>query len=160
MPTLTRSSRGKLLKETEGPTFKFFTDADEQVNQRRKRSKTSKRALKVSSVPALDFDKENVLASSSSFCSSSSSNNSRVGFKKTIEISVEEKAMKGAPEGDLFDVRLLSDEEILPSSNPQYECRELVEKHRTLTTWADLYAAVEGFRRMALHHSHLLDDNP
>ena len=82
--------------------------------------------------------------------------------KPKMEISHEEKTMNGAPEGDLFDIKVLMDAELTPLELTDNSI--IVDHLRSLlasssqesSSWADKYAAVELIRRVVLFHNSLL----
>lgn len=82
--------------------------------------------------------------------------------KPKMEISHEEKTMNGAPEGDLFDIKVLMDAELTPleladnSIIGDHLRSLLASSSQESSSWADKYAAVELIRRVVLFHSSLL----
>jgi len=81
-----------------------------------------------------------------------SSVSSIFSFTKTHNITEAERSMNGAPEGELFEVNVLTDEEILPSENPNFEIVEAVEGYNESSVWASKHIAIESMRRILLHH--------
>jgi hypothetical protein len=86
------------------------------------------------------------------------------GIKKRT-INEAEKAMNGAPEGELYDVVLLSDKELLPllpftATNTPVKCLEtLLQSFVTLDSkldWAKQYEMTTNFRQLFVHHFPLL----
>lgn len=91
---------------------------------------------------------------------SSSSNESliesnAINLSKKINVSDYERNMNGAPASDIFDVKLLTDEELKPfESNiivneKIHHCCSLYE---ISTVWADKYVCIEDMRRIVLYH--------
>ena len=99
-------------------------------------------------------------SSSSSSSSSSAALSSSLGLKKTIEISKKERQMNGAPEGELFDSTVVDDDDLLPCHAPLKELQRMVLSHQRSSVWADQFAAIEFFRRIALHHADVLVADP
>jgi hypothetical protein len=86
------------------------------------------------------------------------------GIKKRT-INEAEKAMNGAPEGELYDVVLLSDKELLPllpftATNTPVKCLEtLLQSFVTLDSkldWAKQYEMTTNFRQLFVRHFPLL----
>ncbi|GLD97396.1 hypothetical protein PINS_up006080 [Pythium insidiosum] len=78
-----------------------------------------------------------------------------------LSCAIDEKALDGAPEGDLYVVNVLSRDEIQPSQDVDAERQEL-ERVLALsggddTLWATEYAAIDSLRRLAVHHQEQLD---
>jgi hypothetical protein len=82
---------------------------------------------------------------------------------KKVCLSLEEKAMNGAPEGDLYDVVLLDDNQLLPFSDEsmaQTELSKALSQYNTTSIWAEKYEVVTTLRRVISHHSNcILDGN-
>ena len=80
--------------------------------------------------------------------------------KAKMEISLEEKTMNGAPEGDLYDIKVLLDSELAPLDQAHLVADQLraVLASSSLDTslWADKYATVELIRRVILFHGDVL----
>lgn len=75
-----------------------------------------------------------------------------------LKLSKEEAAMKGAPEGPVYQVDVLETRDFEPSSNPQEEVAVVVTACSS-STWADQYAGIDSLRRLAIfHHAHLLSE--
>ena len=78
--------------------------------------------------------------------------------KPKIAMSHEEKTMNGAPEGDLYDIKVLQDEELAPLEAASSEVIAqlstiLASSSQPSATWADKYATVEMIRRVIIFHS-------
>lgn len=80
-----------------------------------------------------------------------------VGSAAALEITAEEAAMSGAPTGVVYQVEVLSTEEIEPSSNPE-EDLALVAEHANCSEWADQYGCIDAVRRLCLHHKEMLGE--
>jgi hypothetical protein len=82
---------------------------------------------------------------------------------RKVCLSLEEKAMNGAPEGDLYDVVLLEDNQLLPfadESMAQTELSKALSQYNTTSIWAEKYEVVTTLRRVISHHSNcILDGN-
>jgi len=77
---------------------------------------------------------------------------------KTIEISAEEKAMDGAPQGKLVQVEVLPSSGIHASSDPNAECEHVLstlDSHDS-QEWDVVYDAVVSIRRLCIHHAAVL----
>jgi hypothetical protein len=86
------------------------------------------------------------------------------GIKKRT-INEAEKAMNGAPEGELYDVVLLSDKELLPllpftaTNTPVKYLETLLQSFGTLDSkldWAKQYEMTTNFRQLFVRHFPLL----
>lgn len=80
---------------------------------------------------------------------------------KKVSISSEEKAMNGAPEGDLYDVVLLEDSALFAFESSEKAAEELSKQLAAFpatTVWAEKYEIITTFRRIVLHHNILLAD--
>jgi len=78
---------------------------------------------------------------------------------KRMEISVDEKTMNGAPEGDLYDIKVLQDEELSPLVVDDVGLAvtgALAASSLETSSWADKYAAVELIRCVVLFHKDAL----
>ena len=83
---------------------------------------------------------------------------SAMGIKK-LEISADEKGMNGAPEGDLYDVVLLADADLLPLELPKESISaffmSILDAFQTLDSkvqWAKQYEITTSVRQIFLHH--------
>ncbi|GLE08963.1 hypothetical protein PINS_up020438 [Pythium insidiosum] len=79
-----------------------------------------------------------------------------------LVLSSNEKAMEGAPDGELYTVTVLSRDQVLPSEEPDADLSELEyavtnAKVGQETTWAAQFAAIDILRRLAIHHPDRLD---
>jgi hypothetical protein len=93
-----------------------------------------------------DDEKENVQKFNSNL-------NKSLASTKKMKITDDEKAMDGAPQGDIFDVTVMTDESILTSPNPLKELQLALNYLQTQSSWAEKYSAIESMRRIFLHHS-------
>ena len=78
---------------------------------------------------------------------------------KKMKISADEMSMNGAPAGDLYDVQVLLDSEILPFDSTKVAKSSLETAFalkRESSSWADMFAAVEVIRRVTLHHPEII----
>ena len=78
-----------------------------------------------------------------------------------INISNDEKMMNGAPEGDLYELVVLQDDELPPFDShniAQSEFELCFEKHYETTIWAEKYEFVTIIRRVLIHHIDVLAD--
>ena len=77
---------------------------------------------------------------------------------KKLHISNNEKSMNGAPAGELYDVIVLDDSELLCFDSDLMALTGL-ETACSLTeessSWADMFSAVEVIRRVTQHHSEI-----
>jgi hypothetical protein len=90
-------------------------------------------------------DKENVF-NTNSLKNSPSKDILVKGFgPKTIEISNDEKIMNGAPETDLYDVKLLQDEE-LPLLDSDFSLNSVISSYSSSTVWAEKFYCVQHMR--------------
>ena len=102
-------------------------------------------------------DKENIRGNVGTNIDFSSS----LSQTKKLSMTDAEKAMDGAPQGEIFDVTVAFDEEIAPSESPKEEIHAaLLCLSNSESTWADKHSAVESMRRMMLHHSSEIIDTP
>jgi hypothetical protein len=77
---------------------------------------------------------------------------------KKIKLSQDEKHLNGAPEGDIYDITVLSDENLSPLASPEGEWETVAEILTSSTsTWAENHAAIETIRRISIHHQELLN---
>lgn len=80
---------------------------------------------------------------------------------KKLIMTDTEKAMDGAPQGEIFDVTVMMNEDIAPSTNPKEELElALKSMSDTSTAWAERHSAIESARRIVLHHISELVANP
>ena len=129
--------------------FEIYSDISENRKKRTLSNKDGNKAHKSSSKsskivfkkPILDknnkldkTDKENAVISNIQNTMSTSVIID-AGLKKTIEISHAERNMTGAPEGELFDVRLLADSDILPSEQPLQDAQRFINQHMNAVLW-------------------------
>lgn len=80
---------------------------------------------------------------------------------KKVNISNEEKAMNGAPEGDLYDVVLLEDSALNAfedAASAETEFKKQLSSYANTTVWAEKYEAITIFRRIVIHHPSLLTE--
>ena len=106
-------------------------------------------------------DKENVLNTNSSNIFLSSSSSLGLSQTKKLDMTDAEKAMDGAPQGEIFDVTVAYDENIAPSTNPDEEIKlALTCLGDTKAAWADKHSAIESMRRLMLHHSSDIINTP
>ena len=78
---------------------------------------------------------------------------------KRMEIPVDEKTMNGAPEGDLYDIKVLQDDELSPlvvDDIGTAVAGALAASSLETSSWADKYAAVELIRCVVLFHKDAL----
>lgn len=78
-----------------------------------------------------------------------------------INISNDEKMMNGAPEGDLYELVVLQDDELQPFDSheiAQSEFELCFEKHNETNIWAEKYEFVTIIRRVLIHHIDVLAD--
>ena len=100
------------------------------------------------------IDKENVLNTTSSNVFLSSSSSLGLSQTKKLAMTDAEKAMDGAPQGEIFDVTVAYDENIAPSTDPDEEIRIALScLGDANSVWADKHSAIESMRRLMLHHS-------
>lgn len=86
---------------------------------------------------------------------------SKVSVCKKFDISEAEKAMDGAPQGEIFDVTVLQDASLAPSANPEDELQNALKfLSNTQSSWAEQHSAVESMRRLMLHNSSLISSRP
>ena len=106
-------------------------------------------------------DKENILHTTSSNIFLSSSSSLGLSQTKKLEMTDAEKAMDGAPQGEIFDVTVAYDENIAPSNNPDEEIKLALACLGDIdAAWADKHSAVESMRRLMLHHSSDIVNTP
>ena len=79
--------------------------------------------------------------------------------KKKMEMSEDEMSMNGAPAGDLYEIQVMSDDELFSFGSDdiarsEFETACVVDKESA--SWADLFSNVEVTRRMTLHHPEIL----
>ena len=104
-----------------------------------------------SSSSSMNIAAQNALFSSSNPCK---------GEVKKLEISVDEKHMNGAPEGDLYDITVLEDKELNPLDMSKEDCTKFLQEtlggiHTESTSWADRFTAVEIIRRVMNTPAHV-----
>lgn len=81
---------------------------------------------------------------------------------KKMKISADEMSMNGAPAGDLYDVQVLSDSEIICFSSTkiaQTSLEAALALKKESSSWADMFTAVEVIRRVTLHHPKIISRN-
>ena len=169
MPSLTRSKTKSSVLTAGG--FTVFDDSLSKNNQNDDKSYLPNKKKKIKNSKsdnnnAIKENKENNVKrttlnnnNNNNILFNGNSSNSNAGLKKTINISEDERKMTGAPVGELFNCKLLEDDEILPSSKPLQDIHKYMNDHMKATLWVDKFAAVEGFRQIALYHSELILDN-
>jgi len=72
-----------------------------------------------------------------------------------MNITNDEKLMNGAPDGDLYELTLLQDDELLPFESNELAASEFgncVPRYRETSIWAEKYAEVLIVRRVLVHH--------
>lgn len=79
--------------------------------------------------------------------------------KKKMEMSEDEMSMNGAPAGDLYEIQVMSDDELFSFADDdiarsEFETACVVDKESA--SWADLFSNVEVTRRMTLYHPEVL----
>lgn len=89
-----------------------------------------------------------------------------VGIKK-MTINEEEKNMNGAPEGELYDVILLTDSELPPLSfNNNESCESFIKDQINVyftldkNGWAKQYEIITFLRQALIHHSQEITKTP
>lgn len=78
---------------------------------------------------------------------------------KQIVLSSNEKSMKGAPEGDIFEMIVLENQDLLPFHDDAaglLEYNKLVSVFDTSALWAEKYDSITILRRIVLHHDGLI----
>ena len=86
---------------------------------------------------------------------------SREGGNAGVVLSEEEKAMNGAPEGELFVVEVIETANLLPFENDHEievaleQCQSVLafDNSANATSWADAFHAVTTLRRILIHHA-------
>lgn len=168
-----RSKKRKCAPSSTPLAFTVFNDDDAVAKDHQKAIKKKKkqpravkaRSYEVESYPQVNKEnygqlEENMFDSAPS-SSAGASHSSLLMTKKTIELSQMERSMKGAPEGEIFDSTVLEDTDLTPSTFPEDDLQHLLHSHALSSSrWADQFAAIEGFRKLALHHPYLLDRDP
>jgi hypothetical protein len=92
--------------------------------------------------------------SSTTSCTIDASINCEV---KKVKLSKDELEMNGAPAGDIFDIKVLFDNELTSLAQPQNQIDSaLIALDTTASTWADRYAAIEVIRRCTLFNPVLM----
>lgn len=87
------------------------------------------------------------------------SEESNVENIKKIKLSEEESNLNGAPEGELYDVTVLDDENLTILLNPQEELIQALDILRnTATSWASRHSSIEIIRRACKYHSNLITE--
>eukprot|EP00602_Paraphysomonas_sp_CaronLab_P012755 CAMPEP_0185041264 /NCGR_PEP_ID=MMETSP1103-20130426/40303_1 /TAXON_ID=36769 /ORGANISM="Paraphysomonas bandaiensis, Strain Caron Lab Isolate" /LENGTH=345 /DNA_ID=CAMNT_0027580907 /DNA_START=147 /DNA_END=1184 /DNA_ORIENTATION=+ len=77
---------------------------------------------------------------------------------KKIKLSQDELHLDGAPEGEIYDVSVVADENLQPLSQPKLQLRSAFKVLKSSTSsWAEKYTAVELIRRMCVHHSDVIE---
>lgn len=75
---------------------------------------------------------------------------------KRIVLSDEEKNMNGAPEGELFDVVVLSDEDLPSIDIHDSIVDEIIKLYRSTNLWNERYIFVENIRKLIKYHSQVI----
>ncbi len=79
---------------------------------------------------------------------------------KKVFISVEEKLMNGAPEGELYDVIVLEDHQLLPLASEATATEELLKVLQLFSSagalWAEKFEAIVMLRRILYHHANAI----
>ena len=76
-----------------------------------------------------------------------------------ISLSNDEKMMNGAPEGDLYELVVMQDDELQPFDNhniAETEFELCFVKHNETNVWAEKYEFVTVIRRVLIHHLDVL----
>lgn len=78
---------------------------------------------------------------------------------KQVILSKEEKAMDGAPEGDLVHVTVLPHSELRELLRPAERAELIVSMFKDYKSkqWSELYGAVDSLRQLSCFHSTLYD---
>ena len=78
---------------------------------------------------------------------------------KKIKISKDEKNLSGAPEGDIYDITVIADENLDPLPSPSLAWPAAINILTSgTTTWAEKHSAIETIRKLSLHHQDLLNE--
>jgi len=73
---------------------------------------------------------------------------------KKMKLSDTERNMEGAPEGNLYDITVLDDDDIKVSIDPVHDLTQAISDSASLdASWAKKYYAIETFRKLLLHHT-------
>jgi len=81
----------------------------------------------------------------------------KVSICKKLDLSEAEKAMDGAPQGEIFDVSVLQDFSLVPSACPEEELDQALKLLlEPAASWAEKHSAIESMRRLMLHNSSLI----
>jgi hypothetical protein len=121
-------------------------------------STSSNTQVKKAKLKARAFD----AISTDSACDSSSASKQPIDHSvdsevKKMKLSKDELEMNGAPAGDIFDIKVLADEELACLVQPTNQVDSaLVTLSTTTSTWAERYASIEVFRRSSLFSPVLL----
>jgi hypothetical protein len=139
------------------------------MNGRVTRSKTEADKSKPSSLQRIFADENESahpnkrinLASSAEFQISKETLVKNIIETKKLNISENEMNMNGAPAGDLYDVQVLSDLELISFESQDmavsaFETACALKKESLSASWADLFSVVEVIRRIAVHHPDIL----
>lgn len=78
---------------------------------------------------------------------------------KKVKLTQDELSMSGAPTGDIFDIKVLCDNELTCLPQPESQVGAALQVLSTQSsTWADRYAAIEVLRRSTLFSPAVLSD--
>ena len=78
---------------------------------------------------------------------------------KKIRISKDEKNLSGAPEGDIYDITVIADENLDPLPNPSLEWPTTINiLSLDTTSWAEKHSAIEIIRKLSIHHQDELNE--
>lgn len=152
MDRLTRSSKGTkpsfTILSDDNDTRSISKDVVRQVSAP-KRAKRKKSAHDDENL----VDKENLVVKGTNIVDNNEKNLGTV--VKKFKMTNDELQMSGAPEGDLYDIKVLSPEELSPLELDNTMVLENLQSYLAAITlesssWADRFACVEFIRRMLL----------
>jgi hypothetical protein len=158
-PIVTRSTtRNNKLKRTFGDPISLNAIANE-MNFDHSQHQTKKKVRKHKNVRC---EATNSPEDAASIPSEYRANDLPTDFHK-ITLSLEEKCMNGAPEGDIYNAAVLVDNELLDFADKSHEniLQSLFESFGALngeSPWIERFSHIELFRRILWHHSQLLSN--
>jgi hypothetical protein len=139
----TGSTKQRQTNEQDGDVRLSNEVRGAKVTGKRNRKNEKKAAIVVETIEAI----ETILAPESLEV---------VEVTKKIKLTEEEANLNGAPEGELYDVAVLSDEALTPLTQPDVEFAIAFDTLSCLSsTWASRHNSIEILRRVCRFHSDL-----
>ena len=124
------------------PQFSVGTVGDDETERSSKRAKLTDITAAVENIkyPSADTHPSNELVKKIT------------DVPKKMVLTSQEHGMSGAPEGALYDVEILGDEDLTPCTEEEIHAILLAIENPETDVWAEQFALVTRLRRVLLHH--------